>query len=130
MLCRELSVTGDRTVLLILGIRDALRIGLRDHSFPIDVYDRVWVVRCLPVYQDRCVQRLCLLFLSRPEADAKPANVYTHLGSILPSIASHIFCNMMGFPDPVGAIESFPQMKGRESSGFIHRCEGIKELTR
>ena len=34
----------------------------------------------------------------------------------MPAIASHVFCNIMGFPDPMQAIESFPSMKGRESS--------------
>lgn len=40
--------------------------------------------------------------------------MYAPLDSVMPAIASHVFCNIMGFPDPMGAIESFPSMKGRE----------------
>jgi hypothetical protein len=78
----------------------------------------------LPTCISRPVSTIALRFIVRLDLTTpiKPPHYYTRLGSILPSIASHIFCNVMGFPDPVGAIESFPPMKGRESLDRVCRC--------
>jgi len=39
------------------------------------------------------------------------AFLHLRTGSVLPPILAHIFCNIMGFPDVVGAIQRYPRRK-------------------
>lgn len=41
--------------------------------------------------------------------------VYLRTGSVLPPLAAHIFCNYMGLPDIVGAMQRHPNRKLCES---------------
>lgn len=42
-------------------------------------------------------------------------------GSIWPPVLAHVFCNMMGFPNPGYAMQQFPDERGRE----LHVASGV-----
>lgn len=51
--------------------------------------------------------------------------LYLRTGSLLPPILSHIFCNVMGFPQLGESLHDFPARKwGRDC--FIHRAWGVE----
>ncbi|CAO1621905.1 unnamed protein product [Sympodiomycopsis kandeliae] len=60
--------------------------------------------------------------------------LFLRTGSIVPPLLSHVFCNIMGFPNPGHAIQYFPDKRwhiyGTYLLGIVGFCCGINYLTR
>lgn len=45
--------------------------------------------------------------------------LFLRTGSVIPPILSHVFCNLMGFPDIAGPMAHFPRQRYRQSIIFV-----------
>ncbi|GHJ90331.1 hypothetical protein NliqN6_6733 [Naganishia liquefaciens] len=60
------------------------------------------------------------------------AHLFVKTGSIWPPMLAHVFCNMMGFPNPGYAMQQFPEKSGRIAltyvAGIVAFVVGLRQL--
>jgi hypothetical protein len=73
------------------------------HSLPVRLHDPLWMVRRVPLPPNRSVVASSSVVSLCPSLTDR-----LNQGSLLPPLVSHIFCNAMGLPQPLSAIDRHP----------------------
>lgn len=100
--CRHCLMSSVRTQLFATS-KTQLNESFFPHSLPVRLHDPLWMVRRVPLPPNRSVVAPSSVVSLCPSLTDR-----LNQGSLLPPLVSHIFCNAMGLPQPLSAIDRHP----------------------